>query len=91
MMQANTPAGRAATVAGYDELAILSRSAAAAEPLENVRLKHMTSAASWDHLATVGRRIEELRRRQMTEKPTKAVPLHDTHACLTTAVEVPWT
>ena len=60
MTRANTPEGRAATVAEYHDRAVLSRSAAADEKLENVRQKHLASAASWEKLAASGQ-VELLR------------------------------
>lgn len=37
----------------YAALAAASRAAAAAEILENVRLKHLASAAAWDSLSHI--------------------------------------
>jgi hypothetical protein len=63
----NTPEGRAAAHAQYDALALLARSAAGGEQLENVRLKHLTSAVSWEQLAANGRKMEALRAQREQE------------------------
>jgi hypothetical protein len=60
-MTVNNPDCRAAVLAQYDSLAVLARSAAAAETLENVRRKHLTSAISWEQLAAHGRKMEAAR------------------------------
>lgn len=57
-MSVNNPGFRAAVLAQYDAFAVLARSAAAAENLENVRRKHLTSAISWEQLAANGRKME---------------------------------
>ena len=57
-MSANNPDFRAAVLAQYDSFAVLARSAAAGETLENVRQKHLTSAISWEQLAARGRKME---------------------------------
>jgi hypothetical protein len=80
MMPTNTAAGRAAVLAQYEAFAVLSRSAAAAETLENVRRKHLTSALTWDHLAASAQKMEDLRVRRMVEQlsaiaPTKSLPV----------------
>ena len=80
MIAANSAAGRAAVLAQYEAFAVLSRSAAAAETLENVRRKHLTSALTWDHLAASARKMENLRVRRMVEQlsaiaPTKSLPV----------------
>jgi hypothetical protein len=67
-------------LAQYEAFAVLSRSAAAAEMLENVRRKHLTSALTWDHLAASARKMEDLRVRRMVEQlsaiaPTKSLPV----------------
>lgn len=69
-MSANMPQGRAFLHAQYREHAASARSAAACEPVENVRRKHLASAAAWEHLALVGRGIEEVRGRRMLEQLT---------------------
>jgi len=63
----NTPEGRAAAHAQYDALALLARSAAGGEQLENVRQKHLTSAVSWEQLAANGRKMEALRAQRALE------------------------
>ena len=68
MNQANTREGRAALYVQYGELAACARSAAAAEALDNVRRKHLTSATAWERLATIGRGIEDHRESMMLEK-----------------------
>lgn len=67
-MSTNTPEGRAELHAQYGAHAARARSSAAGEQLENVRRKHLTSAAAWEHLASVGRGIEDVRERRMLEK-----------------------
>jgi len=57
----NNPDVRAAVLAQYDSFAVLARSAAAGETLENVRRKHLTSAISWEQLAANGRKMEAAR------------------------------
>ena len=64
----NTPEGREAQHTQYGELALEARSAAAAETLENVREKYLRAAATWEHLANSGRRIERLRERRAIEQ-----------------------
>ncbi|HEY7806859.1 MAG TPA: hypothetical protein VIC34_06625 [Croceibacterium sp.] len=68
MSTTNTPAGRAAVLAQYDGFALLARSAAAGAQLDNVRQKHLTSAISWEQLATNGRKWEEQRARRALEQ-----------------------
>lgn len=67
-MSTNTAQGRAILHAQYGEYAAIARSAAACETLENVRRKHLTSAAAWEHLASVGQEIEQVRERRMLER-----------------------
>jgi len=64
----NNPDVRAAELAQYDAFAVLARTAAAGETLENVRQKHLTSAISWEQLAANGRKMEELRARRTLEQ-----------------------
>jgi hypothetical protein len=54
----NNPDFRATVLAQYDSFAVLARSAAAGESLENVRQKHLTSAVTWEQLAANGRKME---------------------------------
>ncbi|WP_126174382.1 hypothetical protein [Altericroceibacterium xinjiangense] len=49
----------------YAALAAASRSAAAEEVLENVRQKHLTSAATWDSLAVSAEGMELLREKRL--------------------------
>ena len=67
-MSVNNPDVRATVLAQYDSFAVLARSAAAAESLENVRRKHLTSAISWEQLAANGRKLEGLRARPTPEQ-----------------------
>ena len=67
-MSVNNPDFRAAVLAQYDTFAVLARSAAAAESLENVRRKHLTSAISWEQLAANGRKMENQRARRALEQ-----------------------
>jgi hypothetical protein len=60
--------GRAAVLAQYDGFALQARSAAAGEPLDNVRQKHLTSAMSWEQLAANGRKWEAQRIRRLAEE-----------------------
>jgi hypothetical protein len=64
----NTAEGRETLHVHYEELASEARSAAASEPLENVRQKHLTSAATWEHLARAGRKMGALRQRRAMEQ-----------------------
>jgi hypothetical protein len=57
-VSANKSDFRATVLAQYDSFAVLARSAAAGETLENVRQKHLTSAISWEQLAARGRKME---------------------------------
>jgi hypothetical protein len=66
MTTRNTAEGREAQHVQYEALALEARSAAASEPLENARQKHLTSAATWEHLARAGRKMGELRDRRIT-------------------------
>ena len=68
MTNPNTTAGRALQYAEYAQYAATARSAAAAEPLANVRRKHLASATAWERLATTGQEIDNLRQRHMLEK-----------------------
>lgn len=68
MSTANSPEGRATLHAQYDAHAVLARSAAAGEPLANVRQKHLTSAITWEQLAANGRKMEDLRARRTLEQ-----------------------
>jgi hypothetical protein len=70
MTARNTAEGRETLHVRYEELAFEARSAAASEPLENVRQKHLTSAATWEHLARAGRKMGELRDRRIMEQLT---------------------
>nr|WP_166180285.1 hypothetical protein [Altererythrobacter segetis] len=74
MMPTNSAAGRAAVLAQYEAFAVQARSAAAAETLENVRRKHLTSALTWDHLAASARKMEQLRVRRMVEQLSAIAP-----------------
>lgn len=49
----------------YAALAAASRSATAKEGLENVRQKHLTSAATWDSLAVSAKGMELLREKRL--------------------------
>ena len=51
----------------YAGFAAAAKSAAAIEPLENVRIKHLSSAASWERLAAVDRHMNRLRDRRAAE------------------------
>jgi len=52
----------------YAAMAAASRIAASAEVLENVRRKHLASAATWDGLAHMKSRIGALRSQQNGER-----------------------
>jgi hypothetical protein len=68
----NTPAGRSALRAEYDAFAAAARAAAASASLDNVRNKHLMSAASWQHLADAGRQIEAIRTRPAGQRSDPA-------------------
>jgi hypothetical protein len=74
MTMTNDPQARASLHAQYEEFAarlgqrLPARSAAAGEKLDNVREKHLKSAASWEKLATTGRTTEALRSQRLVEK-----------------------
>lgn len=75
MTTRNTAEGREAQHVLYDELALEARATAASEPLENARQKHLTSAATWEHLARAGRKMGELRERRIEgQTASVAVP-----------------
>jgi hypothetical protein len=67
MTKTNNPEGRASIHAQYVEFAVQARAAAAVEKLDNVRQKHLKSAASWEQLAVTGRKTDELRTRRLVE------------------------
>ena len=52
----------------YAALAAASRSAADREVLENVRQKHLRSAATWDSLAVSAQGMEVLRQNRLSKQ-----------------------
>ena len=52
----------------YAARAKAARSAAAEEALDNVRGKHLTSAAAWDALATTAGKTEEAREKRLSDQ-----------------------
>ena len=67
----------------YAVMAAASRAAASTEILENVRQKHLTSAATWDGLARAKVKMDALRLHRLdeasaiaTDAPTSANELH---------------
>ncbi len=61
----------------YSQLSARSTAAAAEQVLENVRQKHLTSAASWDRLAHVNEKMERLRTERLARDATALLrPAH---------------